>query len=627
MTRPRTLVAIALLGVLLSGCSLFDRGPKAEEAAARLVTGLSAADVSHVSFTAAAGLDLNQWWKDLVKGMDGPPTVRLGKVEENGDKATAALHYAWHLPGGNTWEYDETARLELTDKTWAVVVDDDSFVAPRLGLGKTMSVHTVSPTRGDILGAGDVPLVTPRPVLRIGIDKTKVTAAAQLVASARALAKLVDVALPAYVKQVKAAGSKAFVEAITLRKADAKAAVTAGVAGIPGGVALEGTRPLAPTRDFARPILGTVGPVTAEIVQKSEGVYEAGDEAGISGLESRYDERLRGTPGIVVTGRQADDSSELLYSVEPKPGEPLHTTLDVQLQTEAERLLANVKPARALVAIRPSTGEVLAAASGPGGNGLSTATVGQYAPGSTMKVVSSLALLRAGLRPNSPVTCPPTVVVNGKTFKNYSDYPPGQLGNIDLARAVANSCNTAFIGQRAKVKQQALADAAASLGLGVDHDLGYPVFLGSVPAQAGSETEHAASMIGQGKVLASPIAMASVAASVASGRTVVPTLVSDAAKVTAEPSTPLTRPEAAQLRSLMRGVVTSGSGAFLSDLPGPPVLAKTGTAEFGEQSPPQTHAWMIAVHGDLAVAVFVDVGQSGSRTAGPILESFLRFAF
>jgi cell division protein FtsI/penicillin-binding protein 2 len=76
----------------------------------------------------------------------------------------------------------------------------------------------------------------------------------------------------------------------------------------------------------------------------------------------------------------------------------------------------------------------------------------------------------------------------------------------------------------------------------------------------------------------------------------------------------------------MRGVVTQGSGRFLASVPGAPVLAKTGTAEFGSEEPLQTHAWMIAVHGDLAVAVFVDVGESGSGTAGPLLDRFLRGA-
>jgi cell division protein FtsI/penicillin-binding protein 2 len=87
----------------------------------------------------------------------------------------------------------------------------------------------------------------------------------------------------------------------------------------------------------------------------------------------------------------------------------------------------------------------------------------------------------------------------------------------------------------------------------------------------------------------------------------------------------LTGTEAAQLRSLLRGVVTSGSGSLLADVPGPPVIAKTGTAEYvAEGGGLRTHAWMIAAQGDLAVAVFVEDGVSGSQTAGPLLEAFLR---
>ena len=268
-------------------------------------------------------------------------------------------------------------------------------------------------------------------------------------------------------------------------------------------------------------------------------------------------------------------------------------------------------------------------ASGPGSEGYSTATVGQYAPGSTFKVVSSLALLRSGVRPTTPVACPATTVVDGKRFKNYDDYPADGLGEIPFATAVANSCNTAFIGQRDAVTQAEVADAAASLGLGVDHDLGFPAYFGSVPAtaaEAGSDTGRAASLIGQGTVLASPMAMAAVAASVARGRVVVPRLLPAHPTDEVPPPTPLTAAEAAQLRSLMRGVVTRGSGSFLASVPGAPVLAKTGTAEFGTQAPLPTHAWMIAAQGDLAVAVFVDVGDSGSRTAGPLLERFLRGA-
>ena len=111
----------------------------------------------------------------------------------------------------------------------------------------------------------------------------------------------------------------------------------------------------------------------------------------------------------------------------PSPERRLVTTLDPRLQTRAERLLAvpegTESPATALVAIRPSDGAILAAASGLGGDGLNVATYGQYAPGSTFKVVSALALLRAGLTPQSRVSCPATTSVDGKSFKNYDDYP------------------------------------------------------------------------------------------------------------------------------------------------------------------------------------------------------------
>jgi cell division protein FtsI/penicillin-binding protein 2 len=252
------------------------------------------------------------------------------------------------------------------------------------------------------------------------------------------------------------------------------------------------------------------------------------------------------------------------------------------------------------------------------------ATTGQYPPGSTFKVVSALALLRAGLKPSSPVTCPATLEVNGQRFKNYNDYPSSRLGRIDLRTAVAQSCNTAFIGQRSKLEEGDLAAAAASLGLGTDYDVGFPSFFGSVPRES-SENGRAAAMIGQAKDLASPMAMAAVAASVAAGKTVVPHLLDD--QVAKPQGQPLTPEEGTDLRQLMRAVVTEGSARnVLGSLDGPPAIAKTGTAEYGTARPPKTHAWMIAAQADLAVAVFVADGESGSRTAGPLLARFLRDA-
>ncbi len=176
-----------------------------------------------------------------------------------------------------------------------------------------------------------------------------------------------------------------------------------------------------------------------------------------------------------------------------------------------------------------------------------------------------------------------------------------------------------------RLKDGDLAAAAASLGLGIDHDLGFPAYFGQVVPPT-DETGRAADMIGQGKVLASPMAMAAVIASVQYGSTVVPRLLEQVEVTPPEGAEPPSGREAGQLRGLLRGVVTSGSGSFLSDVPGPDIIAKTGTAEFDDDGDIRTHAWMVAAQGDLAVAVFVAEGSSGSGTAGPILEAFLRAA-
>jgi cell division protein FtsI/penicillin-binding protein 2 len=261
-------------------------------------------------------------------------------------------------------------------------------------------------------------------------------------------------------------------------------------------------------------------------------------------------------------------------------------------------------------------------------------------------------MFRNGLTPESKVECTPTLTVDGRTFKNAEGYPEGSLGSVTLRDAFAHSCNTAFIAARDTVSQGQLEAAALAMGIAVEAPtLGADAFLGSVPGEAAG-TEHAASMIGQGKVLLSPLAAAMMAGSVAKGAPVAPQLVlnpdagaaaegttSGSTAPAAQPSatataeapsqasdTPITADEATRLADMMRAVVTSGHAGFLSSVPGAPVGAKTGTAEFGNENPPKTHAWIVAVHGDLAVAVFVEDGGLGATTSGPLLQKFLTAA-
>lgn len=669
----RRLTAALLAGLvstalLVAGCTDGTPNPGGddpERAATELAAGLTKKDLKPVEFVAAASTNVDAAFQTLVRGM-GPlaPQVSVDSVDRSGSSATASLDVSWTFPGvPDKWTYTTTVQLQNDAGRWKTAWQA-SIVEPQLNGSNRLSQRRVAAERGKVLGEDGEALVKSRSVVRIGIDKTAFDDNADNGAttsgnddavqrSARALAKLVGIDPKAYAKKVTGAGNQAFVEAITFRADDEDRPANKAVFAIKGALPIQGTAMLAPTRDFARPILGTVGDATKEIVDDSEGAIVAGDQVGLSGLQKRYDISLRGTPGVEVrllplaSSSSASPSASAssvpspaaspeptaspsssaapvtVFEVKPVAGKDLQLTLNRHLQQLAEKTLAETKPASAIVAIKPSTGAIVAAANGPGNADQNLATIGQAAPGSTFKVVSSLALLRSGMKPTSKLTCPETITVDGRRFKNYSDYPSGSLGTITFQTALAQSCNTAFIGARTKLDDGDLAKAAASLGLGVDYDTGFPSFFGKVPKDS-SGTGGAAAMIGQGTVLASPMTMAGVVASVSGGRTVIPTLVEgQGAQSTAAP---LTAGEAKALQTMMRAVVTEGSGRGLASLPGPAVIAKTGTAEYGSGQPLKTHAWMIAAQGDLAVAVFVNTGQSGSKTAGPLLKEFLQGA-
>ena len=632
-----------------------DDGRAGAQAAARqLASAVAALDVGSVPFEGKDSGAANEQLQTVFQALDPVrPAVESGELTLEKDTATVPLDYRWTI-GSGEWKYTTFAELKKSGDKW-LTVWNPAMLVPELAENQVLGTAGESPQRADILGAGDTRLVTYRPVVNVGIDKPLLESA-DPAASAAQLAGLVGVDPATFAQQVQAAGPEAFVTAITLRE-DGRTITDQQIAAIPGARAVADSVPLAPTRGFARALLGTVGEASAEQIEKSGGTLQAGDTTGAGGLQQQYDAQLRGTSGLQVFAQAAGLSAEerqglpnngrrVLFSVPMAPGTPVQTTLDPGLQQLAEDVLGKVVPASAIVALRPSSGAVLAAASGPGSNGYDTALLGQYAPGSIFKIVDSLAMLRNGMTPDSTVECPATLTVDGRTFKNAEGYPASSLGPVTLRDAFAHSCNTAFINARDSVSQAQLEAAATALGVAVDAPLlGASAFLGSVPGDAAG-TEHAASMIGQGKVLMSPLAAALMAGSVAKGAPVAPQLVlnpgggagaaSSAAATASAPApsapaqaasgTPVTAAEAAALADMMRAVVTSGHTGFLASVPGAPVAAKTGTAEFGSDDPPKTHAWIVAVQGDLAVAVFVEEGGLGATVSGPLLKEFLNAA-
>lgn len=555
--------------------------------------------------------------------------VTAGEVDYDVSEAKVPLTWEWTIED-QPWTYDTSVDLIWEESQWWVAWQPEAFI-PDLGAGQQIGVDSREAERAEILAGDGEVIVTERPVLRYGLDKTRV-AEEELEAVAPGIARAAGVDEEAFTARVLAAGPKAFVEAITVRPEDADELIEPDFRELPGALVVNATMLLGPTRTFARELLGRAGEATAEIIEDSDGQISQGDIVGISGLQAQYDNQLRGAPAIeifLVDTATCPEPLEceanerrVLTTIDATPPTDLHLTLDIDTQIAAEEALGALEggPASALVAIKPSTGEILALANGEGNGGLNHAAVGQYPPGSTFKVVTALALLRAGVGVDDLVDCPPTINVAGREFKNYDEYPTGSLGEISFTSAFAHSCNTALIGLRDKLPGDALPRAAEALGLGDSPQEGFPAFFGDVPAPQDG-TDGAAAVIGQGRTLVSPLAMATVAASVAAGTTVVPHLF-HGEDLTPEVAAPLTEEEAATLQMLMRAVVTDGTATLLNDVPGEPVLAKTGTAEAGTEAE-DPHAWMIASQGDLAAAVFVGAGIGGAETAGPVLKDFL----
>lgn len=625
--RALSLVAAAAALALLVGAggywwthrdsdtaALHDLG---ERVAADLAVGRVPADLAVTSRTdAQAGLD------EVLAGMGSiRPDVRVRDVEaaDDGRTGRVRLNLSWTVHEGKApWTYPVDLPVSRTGDVWSGEWAPTVLV-PDLREGEVLRATRVDARRGTVLGDGGEALVKPRAVVRVGIDRGQVSASTAG-RSARELARAADVSAAPFVRAVEAAGDQAFVEAIVLRSDAAELAdLRRAASGIKGARLVDGTMDLPPSSGFASAVLGRVGPATAETIAADPQVRD-GDVVGLSGLQATYDKRLRGTSGFVVEAVATDDTPRELHRLDAVDGKPVRTTLSTNHQTAAEDVLAEVPKAGAVVAIRPSDGHVLALAGAKGGQ--PTATLGQYPPGSTFKPVTALAQLRGGATPQSRLQCPRTIEVEGREFKNYDDFPSGRTGAMTLTDAIATSCNTALIGARDRLPDDGLRSAAAALGMTQQPSLGVPSAMGTVPGRP-QGTDLAATSIGQGEVVATPLAMATVMSSIVAGHRVTPVLLPDRDARPAAGGEPITAGEAEQLRGLLRAVVTEGTATFLADNPGGPVIAKTGTAEYGSDTPPRTHAWMIAGQDDLAVAVFVEDGSGGASAAGPIADRYL----
>ncbi|WP_406397401.1 penicillin-binding transpeptidase domain-containing protein [Streptomyces sp. NBC_00879] len=352
----------------------------------------------------------------------------------------------------------------------------------------------------------------------------------------------------------------------------------------------------------------------------------------LNGLREKYGRKAGGKAGIelrVVRGDRAKKSeqgaeenrppSKTLLTVSKGTPGTLRTTLSATAQAAAEREVGKRERA-SVVVMKPSTGEILAAANSS--HGYNTALQGSLAPGSTMKIVTASMLLEKDLTSiDKPHPCPKYASYGGWKFQNVENF---EIKSGTFRSSFAASCNTAFITQAEKLDDNDLTKQAQQVfGLGLNNwSTGVSSFDGAVPVQ--SNAQMASSLIGQGGVRMNPLNVASIISTAKTGIFRQPYLVSPDVdgRSLATAQRKLDASAQTQLHELLSYTATSGSAAEAMAGLGPDIGGKTGSAEVDGQEKP--NGWFTAWRGDLAAAAVVQQGGRGGKSAGPLVAAVLR---
>ncbi len=611
-SRAGAVVSAALLAAALSSCS---SGPTPGSTASAYLAAWAAQNwAAMAQLVSSPPADFTSANKAAFTDLSvRSASFTAGTLTKSGSTASEPFTERLTLAGLGTVSIPSVLHLVQTQGKW-LVSWSPATIAPALRQGDALALQTTWPARAPILGAGGVPLTTQGQVVTIGVEGLRIKDGAAVSAALIAAG-----ATPAEANGAIAAAKAHptyFEPVFTVSRARYNQ-LAPTIYPIPGTVFQAGTALSAITPGLAAGIVGTVGPITAQELGQLGAPYSAQSVVGQTGLEGAAERQLAGTPGATISVVRPGGASVATVATLPAvPGTPVRTTIEPSVQEAAEAALAGEQKTAALVAVDASTGAVLAAVSVNSG-GLDYALDGGFPPGSTFKVITSTALITHGLTPQSSASCPPTVNEDGEVFHNAE----GEAPVATMLQAFTESCNTAFIQLATHNLTAAdLPAAAAMYGLARVPRIGLDAFAGSVP-QPTDEADLAATSIGQGRVLLSPLGMAMVAAAVDTGTVRAPRLVDGAPDDTAGTSQ-LPQAVVSDLHEMMASVVASGTAAGQGLPPG--TYAKTGTAEYGTTNPLKIDAWLMGFNGKIAfAALVVNSTGNGGPTCGPIVARFL----
>lgn len=594
----RLVGTLGLIAIFAGGTTACTPKPDlADPVAKAFLQALSAGDVDK-----AAGLTSNpeaakaNLQENISKMQADGLKTKLVKVDNQDTLATATFDMDWQLPKDRNFAYQSSMPLTKVNKEWKIKYSP-AVVHPQLGNHQHIELRAINAPKSRVVSADGADVLAPGSVYRVLINPQQagnVTGAATRVANAFNEAHAKDKAIPTI-------SSQELAKNLTGHEGNYSVAVVSGPAGraladslrgIPGITANEEAAMVRTDPNFAPEIMSRVEQIVKDDLEGANGWQVA-----------------------IVNGNGAELSSLVRHEPQVRPA--VQVSLDYQMQQAAQKAVDLRKDKKTmLVAIRPSTGEILAVAQSKLADEDGNPTLmGMYPPGSTFKIITASAgMAHQGLTPGSTVPCPGTMEVGPRIVTNYNSF---SRGNTSLTDAFAQSCNTTFADVSARLQPGQLQDMAKSFGLGVDYEIpGLDTVTGTVPR--GEEfMQRVDEGYGQGQDLASPFGMAMVAATAAAGKTPTPMLVSGhpgKANVQVEPPAPHVID---QLRGLMRAVVTQGTSRGMRQKGGD-IFAKTGEAEFNGGS----HAWFAGYRSDDIAFATLIVGGGGSESSVAVTDHF-----
>ena len=379
-----------------------------------------------------------------------------------------------------------------------------------------------------------------------------------------------------------------------------------------------------PWGSVAGSVVGHIGTATKEQAKQLD--VQRGALVGGSGLEEGLQEVLAGRP--TTTLQVVDKKGKVVETLgrrKGKPGSKVKTTLDIEIQRASENAYGSTTGGA--VVMDPDTGDLLAVVSSSPFNPNSyvgtnvfpfnRALEGGYPPGSSMKVVTAAAALEEG------IVTPSTRLTGPSEYQGVRNFESGEFGTLSFAEAVQFSVNTAFAQVALDLGASKMSRYAEAFGFNKPPALPLDTRESSFPPPVGAGDLMWAS-IGQAQVIATPVQMASVAATIANDGKRMEPRISRLDDPIGERV--VSKKTANQLTELMRNVVVGGTGQA-ANITGLDVAGKTGTAEVDVGGERKNHAWFIcfapADDPVVAIAVVSEYGGIGGQVAAPLARQIL----